>query len=240
MGFSSAVVLFAHPDDGDFMCGATTARWAREGTAVHYVVITDGSAGDNRPGADRAEVAQVREREQRAAAEVLGVRSVTFLGFRDGELEVNLDTRRAVCRELRRIRPQVLVAPDPRRWWTGNYVNHADHRAAGELAMSAVMPDVPSRPQFPELLDEGFEPYEIPNLWISTFEDADTHVDVAATLDVKIAALARHESQGVADAEPWVRQRARELGEPVGLAAAETFRTFVLREEPQAEPEGEA
>lgn len=238
--FRTAVVLFAHPDDGDFMCGGTVARWAAEGTEVHYVVLTDGSAGDNRPGAIREEVARVREREQRDAAAELGVRSVTFLGFRDGELAVNLDTRRAVCRELRRLRPEVLVAPDPRRWWTGDYVNHADHRAAGELAMCAVMPDVPSRPQFPELLEEGLEPYEIPRLWIVTFEDADTHVDIAPTIDTKIAALGRHVSQGGAEVGPWVRERAAQVGAPAGLAAAEGFRTFALREAPTSEGEAEA
>ena len=229
MRFATALVLFAHPDDAEYMCGGTVARWAAEGTAVHYVVITDGSAGDNRPGAVRAETAVVREREQRAAAEVLGVRSVTFLGFRDGELEVNLATRRAACREVRRLRPDVVVAPDPRRWWSGTgYVNHADHRAAGELAMCAVMPDAPTRPQFPELLDEGLEPFAVANLWIGT-EDADTHVDITATLETKLAALARHESQGGADAATWVRQRAHDVGAPVGLEAAEGFRAFVLR-----------
>ena len=229
MRFATALVLFAHPDDAEYMCGGTVARWAAEGTAVHYVVITDGSAGDNRPGALRAETAVLREREQRAAAEVLGVRSVTFLGFRDGELEVNLATRRAACREVRRLRPDVLVAPDPRRWWSGTgYVNHADHRAAGELAMCAVMPDAPTRPQFPELLDEGLEPFAVANLWIGT-EDADTHVDITATLETKLAALARHESQGGADAATWVRQRAHDVGAPVGLEAAEGFRAFVLR-----------
>lgn len=242
MAFRTAAVLFAHPDDGDFMCGGTVARWASEGTEVHYVVITDGSAGDNRPGAVRGEVAEVREREQRDAAAVLGVASVTFLGFRDGELEVNLETRRAVARELRRLRPQVLVAPDPRRWWTGNYVNHSDHRAAGELAMTAIMPDVPSRPQFAELLDEGLEPYEIPNLWIVSFDDADTHVDISATIDTKIAALARHVSQGGSEVEPWVRERARDIGASVGMPAAEGFKTFVLKDEAVAasEAEGEA
>lgn len=242
MAFRSAAVLFAHPDDGDFMCGGTVARWASEGTEVHYLVITDGSAGDNRPGAVREQVATVREHEQRDAASVLGVASVTFLGFRDGELEVNLSTRRAVARELRRLRPQVLVAPDPRRWWTGNYVNHADHRAAGELAMTAIMPDVPSRPQFPELLEEGLEPYEIPNLWIVSFDDADTHVDISSTIDTKIAALARHVSQGGSEVEPWVRERARDIGAPVGMQAAEAFKTFVLKDEAvaAAEAEGEA
>ena len=154
--FSSALVLFAHPDDAEFMCGGTVAAWTAAETDVHYVVITDGSAGSNEPGMTRQEIAVFREREQRAAAEVLGVKSVTFLGETDGMLEVTLDTRRKVCREVRRLRPEVLVAPDPARLWYGNgYINHWDHKQAGMLALTAVMPDAPTRPMFPELLDEG-------------------------------------------------------------------------------------
>jgi LmbE family N-acetylglucosaminyl deacetylase len=166
--FASAMILFAHPDDAEYSCGGTVAAWTAAGTQVHYVVITDGSAGSNEPGARRDELRMVREREQRAAADVLGVGSVTFLGEVDGMLEVTPDTRRKVCREVRRLRPEVLVAPDPSRLWFGTgYINHWDHKQAGLLALTAVMPDAPSRPMFPELLDEGLEPYEVPNLWLS-------------------------------------------------------------------------
>src|SRR3954471_17704830 len=176
--FASALVLMAHPDDGDFMCGGTVASWTRSGTEVHYVIITDGSAGSNEPGKTREEIAPVREREQRAAAEILGVKSVTFLGEVDGMLEVNLDTRRKVCREVRRLRPEVVVAPDPSRLRYGNeYVNHWDHNHAGLLALTVVMPDAPTRPMFPELLEEGLEPFEVPNLWLAPAA-ADAFVDV--------------------------------------------------------------
>ena len=115
MGFSSALVLFAHPDDAEYMCGGTTAKWSREGTEVHYVCITDGSAGSNEPGVTREMVRPIREREQRAAAAVLGVRSVTLLGEVDGMIEVTFDLRTKVTREVRRLRPEVIVAPDPSR-----------------------------------------------------------------------------------------------------------------------------
>lgn len=231
MRFTSALVIFAHPDDAEYMCGGTVAAWARQGTAVHYCVITDGSAGSNEPGATREEMAVVREREQRAAAEVLGVQSLTFLGFRDGELEVNLETRRAVTRVVRRIRPEAILAPDPSRLWSGNgYINHADHKAAGALALSAVMPDSPTRLQFTELLDEGLEPYEVPNLWLSA-EQPDTYVDITKSIDVKLAALAEHQSQHAEASAPWVRERARELGEHGGVEYAEAFKTFSFVEE---------
>lgn len=238
MPFGRAMVVFAHPDDAEYSCAGTVAAWADAGTEVHYVVVTDGSAGDNRPGADPAAVAEVRRREQRDAAEVLGVSSVTFLGVRDGEVTVDLPTRRLVCREVRRLRPDVIVAPDPTRMWAaGRYVNHIDHRRVGELALCAVMPDAPSRPRFPDLLDEGLEPFEVPHLWIVS-DEGDTVVDIAATLDRKVDALARHASQGGGDGAAWVRRRASDVGAAHGLAAAEAFRTFDLLG-PRGEPETE-
>jgi LmbE family N-acetylglucosaminyl deacetylase len=238
MRFASALVIFAHPDDAEYMCGGTVALWAREGTDVHYCVITDGSAGSNEPGATREEMAVVREREQRAAAEVLGVKSLSFLGYRDGELEVTLETRRAVTRVVRRIRPEVILAPDPQRLWSGSgYINHSDHKAAGVLALSAVMPDSPTRLQFTDLLDEGLEPFEIPNLWLSA-EEPDTYVDIGKSIDIKLEALTRHESQHREESETWVRERARELGTQAGVEYAEAFKTFSFQDEEAKDRQG--
>lgn len=220
--------MFAHPDDAEFMCGGTVARWVRERCEVHYVCLTDGSAGSNEPGITREELRPVREREQRSAAEVLGVASVTFLGELDGMLDVNLDTRRKVCREVRRIRPDVILAPDPSRMWFGTgYVNHSDHKRAGELAMSAIMPDAPTRLMFPELLGEGLEPYEVPNLYLSVNEP-DTFVDITETMGLKLKALMEHASQLDGDVEGWVRERARVWGEQAGCEYAEGFKAFRL------------
>ena len=236
--FGSAMVLVAHPDDAEFMCGGTVAAWAAAGTEVDYVILTDGSAGSNEPGRTREEIAVVREREQRAAAEVLGVRSVTILGETDGMLEVTLETRRKVCREVRRLRPDVIVAPDPSRLWEGaGYVNHWDHKQAGLLALTAVMPDAPSRPMFPELLDEGLEPFEVPNLWIVS-SDGDTFVDISEFMDTKLAALAAHVSQGVEGAAPRVRQRAEAVAAESGkgYAYAEAFKAIRLVDDEEQEP----
>jgi LmbE family N-acetylglucosaminyl deacetylase len=228
--FTSAMVLFAHPDDAEFLCGGTVAAWTRAGCEVHYVVVTDGSAGSNEQGVTREQMRPIREREQRAAADALGVKSVTFLGEIDGMLEVNLDTRRKVCREVRRLRPEVLVAQDPSRLWSGRgYVNHWDHKQAGLLALTAAMPDAPSRPMFPELEDEGIEPFEVPNLWLVS-DEPDTYVDITDTFDTKLAALAEHVSQRTGDAEPWVRKWAEELGSrsEQGFALAEGFKALRL------------
>ena len=232
VGFASALVIFAHPDDAEFMCGGTVAAWVNEGTDVHYCVVTDGSAGSNEPGMTREVMVPIREREQRAAADVLGIRSVSFLGFVDGELQVDLDTRRAVTRVVRRVRPEVLVAPDPSRLWFANrYINHWDHKQAGTLALCAVMPDAPSRPQFPELLDEGLEPFEVPNLYLSVNEP-EAYVDITDTIDLKLKALAQHVSQlKVEDVEKWVRERAATWGEQAGCEYAEGFKAFSFLDE---------
>jgi LmbE family N-acetylglucosaminyl deacetylase len=226
VGFSSALVLFAHPDDAEFSCGGTVARWTGEGCDVHYVCITDGSAGSNDPGTTREAMREVRARELQAAADVLGVASVTVLDELDGFLEVTPATRRKVTREVRRRRPEVIVAPDPSRLWVGSrYVNHSDHKAAGALALSAVMPDAPTRVLFQELEEEGIEPYEVPNLYLVA-EEPDTFVDITGTFELKIKALLAHASQIEPDVEERVAERARAVGERAGCEYAEGFKAF--------------
>jgi LmbE family N-acetylglucosaminyl deacetylase len=228
--------LFAHPDDAEFMCGGTVARWAREGCEVHFVVITDGSAGSNEPGTTREAMRPVREREQHAAAAVLGVASVTFLNELDGLLTVTPQTRRKVCRQVRRLRPDVIVAPDPSRLWQGDgYINHSDHKAAGELALAAIMPDAPTRVMFQELEDEGLEPFEVPNLYLSVTEP-DVFVDITETIDTKLEALACHDSQlSMEEVEPWIRERGKLLAEASGeqMTYAEGFKAFRFVDDPR-------
>lgn len=226
MGFSSALVLFAHPDDAEFSCGGTVARWAREGCEIHYVCVTDGSAGSNDRDTTREGMREVRAGELQAAADILGVASVTFLGELDGFLEVTPATRRKVTREVRRRRPEVIVAPDPSRLWVGRgYINHADHKAAGSLALSAVMPDAPTRVMFQELESEGIEPYEVPNLYLVA-DEPDTFVDITETFELKIKALLAHASQVGPDVEERVAERARAVGEQAGCEYAEGFKAF--------------
>jgi LmbE family N-acetylglucosaminyl deacetylase len=235
MDFARAMVVFAHPDDAEFGSAGTVATWAKAGTEVAYVCVTDGSAGSNEPGVIREELAKVREQEQRAACDLLGVVECVFLGIPDGYVEVTLDLRLAITREVRRFRPDVLVAPDPQRYWddTRSYINHTDHRAVGQACMAVVNPDSSTRPMFPDLLDEGFEPFEIRHLWIPTYEgEADTFIDITDTIETKIQALRCHKSQ-IHDepVDEWVRRRAKERGAARGMQYAESFRTFRLRED---------
>jgi len=229
------MVVFAHPDDAEFGSAGTVAKWSAQGTAVAYVCVTDGSAGSNEPGVVRKELAVIREEEQRAACDVLGVGECAFLGFPDGYVEVTLDLRRAITREVRRFRPDVLIVPDPQRYWdeTRSYINHTDHLAVGKACMAVVNPDSSTRPMFPELLDEGLEPFEIRYLWIPAYEgDADMFVDITETIERKIEALRCHKSQ-IHDwpVDEWIHKRAKERGAAQGLEYAESFRTFRLRED---------
>jgi LmbE family N-acetylglucosaminyl deacetylase len=235
MEFARAMVVFAHPDDAEFGSAGTVAKWSAQGAEVAYVCVTDGSAGSNEPGVVREELAPIREEEQRAACDVLGVGECAFLGIPDGYVEVTLDLRRAITREVRRFRPDVLIAPDPQRYWdeTRSYINHTDHLAVGKACMAVVNPDSSTRPMFPELLDEGLEPFEIRYLWIPTYEgEADTFVDISETIERKIEALRCHKSQ-IHDepVDEWIRKRAKERGAAQGLEYAESFRTFRLRED---------
>ena len=236
-------MAFAHPDDAEFGTAGTTAKWVQAGTEVTYVCVTDGSAGSNEPGATREELRRIRREEQLAACQALGVKDCVFLGWLDGEVEVTLELRKALTREVRRVRPDVLVAPDPIRFWDEerSYINHPDHRNVGIACMAVVNPDSPTRPQFPELLDEGFEPFEIPNLWIPAYEgEADTFVDISDTMDLKIEALRRHESQirGM-PIDDWLRKRAKERGAVRGMEYAESFRTFDFSREREDREEEE-
>jgi LmbE family N-acetylglucosaminyl deacetylase len=237
MEFERALVVFAHPDDAEFLCGGTVAGWARDGTDVAYVCATDGSAGWNGPDRTREEISGIREREMRDAAEVLGVSDLRFLGYLDGSLEVGLDIRRDVAREVRRHRPDVIVTFDPSRLWFGRqYIQHPDHRAIGETVLAVVACDAPTRPQFPQLLEEGFEPYEVPRLWLATEpREANRLVDIEDTIDLKIKALRAHVSQlenmGEDDIDARMREWATDVAEGSELELAEAFRTFDLRDE---------
>jgi LmbE family N-acetylglucosaminyl deacetylase len=231
--FERVLVLFAHPDDAEFGTAGTVATWTREGRQVSYLCVTDGSAGSNDPGAVREEIAAIRREEQLAACEVLGVEDCRFLDVPDGHVEVTMELRRALTREVRRFRPDLMVAPDPLRLWDAGrtYINHIDHRNVGLAAMAVLNPDANTRPQFPELLEEGLEPVEVRYLWIPAYDgDADTFLDISETIEVKVDALRCHKSQ-IHDwpVDEWVRERAKELGAGQGMAFAESFKTFTLR-----------
>ncbi|HEV8473259.1 MAG TPA: PIG-L deacetylase family protein [Methylomirabilota bacterium] len=225
--------IHAHPDDQEFTIAGTLAKWARAGSEVVTVCLTRGEAGSNRSTpADmtRERLAKIREEEQRAACRVLGIAEVVFLDHADGVLQPTMEMRRELTRLVRRHRPDAVVCGDPTvRFYGTRYMNHPDHRVAADVALDAVFPSAETRFIFPELLDEGLAPHHVSAVWLFGSERANTFVNIAATLDLKIRALREHRSQmGDWDPAPMVRGWAREQGRRRKLRAAESFLRMVL------------
>ena len=193
---ASALVVAAHPDDIEFGCAGTVARWVQEGARVTYALLTNGAAGSSDPQMTRERLAELREAEQRASAKVVGVDQVEFLGHEDGLLEPSLEVRKEVVRLIRRVRPEVVVTTDPTtRYFADQYINHPDHRAAGEVTLAAVIPGSDTRLAYPELLDEGLEPVKLTGVWLMMNMEPNLVVDIGDFLDKKIESLACHATQ---------------------------------------------
>jgi LmbE family N-acetylglucosaminyl deacetylase len=193
----SALVVTAHPDDVDFGAAGTVATWTAAGIEVSYCVCTSGEASGD-AGRDADEMVRVREAEQRAAAEQVGVREVAFLRYPDGAVEPTLALRRDIARVIRRVRPERVLSWSPEINWSFIPTTHPDHRAVGAATFAAVYPDARNPHAFPELLtDEGLEPWSVPELWLADGPVAlrNHAVDVTAYVDKKLAALRSHVSQ---------------------------------------------
>lgn len=223
------LVVVAHPDDAEFGCGGSVARWAGEGREVYYGILTRGERGSDDPTMTPERLALIREEEQRAAARTLGVKDVFFLGYPDGELEDTREARREVVRLIRQVRPDRVVTQNPFPS-LNPYAGHRDHRHAGRLALDAVYPYARDRLHFPELLAEGYEPHRVREVLLMGYPEPDTVLDITQTIDQKLAALRCHASQlrDFAAVEQRVREWARELGRPHGMAYAEGFRLIAL------------
>ncbi len=225
------LVIVAHPDDIEFSCAGTVARWVREGAVVRYVLCTSGQVGIKDPTITLEEAAAIREREQTAAARVVGVNDLVFLRHQDGILENTIELRRQLVREIRRFRPEVLITGDPTAVFVGeSYINHPDHRAAAGAALDAVFPAAGMPALFKELEVEGLQAHETRKVYITTWQNSDTWVDISDTIDLKVAALKEHKSQmGDWDPTERIRQWAAERAKGKEMAFAETFRVITLK-----------
>ncbi len=225
------LVVAAHPDDIDFGAAASIAAWTQQGVEVSYCLVTDGDAGGFDETVSRADMALIRRREQTAAAEVVGVTDLHFLGYPDGRLTPSLELRRDISRVIRQVRPQRVLAQSPVRNWQRIFASHPDHLAAGEATLCAVYPDSRNPFAHPELLEEGYEPHTVPEVWLMAHPEADTVVDVTDTFSRKVAALRCHVSQ-VAHRDDleemlrgWLTAIAKANGLPDGRLA-EAFRVI--------------
>ena len=224
-----ALVIAAHPDDPEFLFGATIAMLVNEGTVVKYVICSDGANGQRNLTLTNQEVADLRAREQRAAAAALGVAGVTFLGFSDGRLEATLSLRSAIAREIRRERPDLIVTHYPKRVLELPLeASHPDHLAVGDATLAAIFPDATNGRAFPDMISEGLSPHRVREVWIPGYESPNHYVDASALMERKNRAIQCHKSQ-LDGAHPgevptWVADFMRRVGTAAGYEYAEHYR----------------
>jgi LmbE family N-acetylglucosaminyl deacetylase len=226
----SAMAIVAHPDDIEYSCAGTLARWAKAGARICYVLCTSGDVGIDEPGMTRAQASAIREAEQFEAAKIAGVGEVIFLRELDGMLIPTLELRKKLVREIRRFRPEVVVCGDPTIVWAGaDYINHPDHRAAATAALDAVFPAAGQPNLFEELAQEGLTAHKPRKVYVTTWDGADIYVNIEETIDIKIQALRAHKSQMRDwDPEKLIREWASDYGKGKEMAYAEGFRVVTL------------
>jgi LmbE family N-acetylglucosaminyl deacetylase len=228
-----AMVVMAHPDDIEFGCAGTVARWTRAGSEVIYVLVTSGDVGIVTPGMTRAQATEIREAEQLAAAEVVGVKDVVFLREPDGMVENSLQLRKKLVREIRRWKPEVVITLDPTVLWAGdNYINHPDHRAVGMATLDAIFPAAGQPHVFEELAEEGLTAHKVRKVYVVNWGEGapgTVYVNITDTIDLKIESLKKHASQmGEWDVAPRMREWGAEAAKGKEMAYAEVFRVVTL------------
>ena len=233
------MVIAGHPDDADFGPAGTAARWIDAGSTGWLVCCTSGDAGGEDPDADPLDLAVVREREQDAAAKVVGYAGVSYLHMPDGALVNDLALREQLVREIRTFRPDAVLASDPSViFYRDGGINHTDHRAAGLAAVDAVYPAARNPMAFPALARSGLAAHKVRRLYLFWPAEPNIRVDISATLERKIAALAAHASQ-VREPERLaerIRAWAAEEGEAIGAAAGEALRLIVIDDDEDEGP----
>lgn len=236
-----AMVIVAHPDDIEFSVAGTIARWTEAGAEVSYVLVTSGDVGIADTSLSRGQAREIREREQRAAAAVVGVYDVVFLREPDGSVVNTLELRKKLVREIRRFRPDVVICQDPTIVFASEgYINHPDHRAVGQAALDAVFPAAGQPHVFEELAEEGLSAHKTRRVYVPTWreEDANVYVNITTTIDLKVQALFAHESQmreimgqrkvELEQIREWIEKSSADRGKGKEMAYAEGFRVITL------------
>jgi len=217
------MVVTPHPDDAEFGVAGTVARWVKEGKQVVYVVCTNGDKGTSDVNMKPEQLGKIREKEQLAAARVLGVREVIFLRHPDQGLEDTPEFRKQLVRLLRMYRPDTVVTADPYR----RYLWHRDHRITGQVTLDAVFPYARDHLSYPELLMDGLQPHRVSEILFWASEDVNYCSDITDTFDLKMAALRCHKSQveqiPASLLEQWLRQRCEAMAEGQDFELAESF-----------------
>ena len=221
------MVVTPHPDDAEGGAGGTIARWTAQGRKVVLVVCTNGDKGTSDRSIASDALAQIREKEQRAAAKVLGIAEVVFLGFPDQGLEDSAEFRERIVRQIRVHRPETVVTMDPNR----EYIRHRDHHMTGRVTLDAVFPYARDHLVYPEHLREGLEPHKVKQVYLWGSDEPDTFLEITDTFDVKRDALYCHASQvgeRTEEGEARARERHASIGKKIGVPLAEQFKLIEL------------
>ena len=235
-----ALVITPHPDDAEMWAGGVIAKWARAGAEVHYVLCTDGGRGSDNPEVSSEELVAIRSREQLAAAEILGITNVVMLGHPDGELEDTADFRKDLVRQIRLVKPDVVLTAEPYR---RNMQWHRDYRIAGQVALDAVFPYARDHLHFGDLFaNEGIEPHKTAAIMFWGSENPNTFMDISGDFDTKVKAVLAHRTQAGDrtndQMRAFIRARAESAAEAgnssadedvSGLTLAEAFRRVTFR-----------
>jgi LmbE family N-acetylglucosaminyl deacetylase len=227
---ADVMVVSPHPDDAEYGVAGTVARWVKEGKRVVYVVCTNGDKGTSDINMDPEKLADTRKKEQRAAADVLGVSEVIFLGLPDQGLEDTPEFRKRIVRLIRQYRPATIATADPYR----RYIWHRDHRITGQVVLDAVFPYARDHLAYPDLLMEGLLPHKVKEILFWAAEDINYRSNITATFNLKVQALRCHQSQmrqlEVPNPEGWLRQRCKDIAKEEDFELGEAFhRVEILR-----------
>ena len=222
------LTIIAHPDDAEFGAAGSIAAWTAEGKTVVYVVCTGGGKGTSDRNLSPADLERIRQQEQRAAASVLGVSEVVFLGMEDQGLEDTREFRETLVRLIRRYRPEKVISSDPYR----RYLWHRDHRIVGQVVMDALFPYARDHLAYPDLLEEGLEPHKVQEALFFGTDEVNHWIDISDTFEIKLEALICHATQirelKVDNLESWLRARCRRLAEGSDFTLAEAFHRVKL------------
>lgn len=187
----------AHPDDIDIGSCGSISKWIKQGSDAYYLVLTDGSKGSEDTKISNTALTKIRKAEQQSAADILGVKKVFFLDFIDGELENTPKLKKEIVKIIRQIKPTTIMCFDPTLVYDANrqFINHPDHRVAGQATLDAVFPYARNNRSFPELLSEGLDPHVVEEVLLTNFSKHNFYVDITKTIDLKMKAMSCHISQ---------------------------------------------
>jgi len=227
---ADVMVVSPHPDDAEFGVAGTVARWVKEGRRVIYVVCTAGDKGTSDINMKPEKLVEIRKKEQQAAAGILGVSEVIFLGLPDQGLEETPGFRKLLVRLIRQYRPDIVVTADPYR----RYIWHRDHRVTGQTTLDAIFPYARDHLAYPDLLEEGLMPHKVKEVWFWAAEEINHRSDITGTFDLKLQALRCHDSQMREMDEPnpegWLKQRCADIAKEEDFELGEAFhRVEILR-----------